>query len=195
MRRMIRNVLTLAALVVLCAVSLEGAWLAIAASGAPSMPSRHEAMLEWLTSADGKQASVEAKRVLVHQLEQDFRRGYDWSADYEALDPAQQKRFAANFNELTRALLVDKIDAYFNRPPKNRERYLEAELTDLLSWKVPVFDRAAPSPRGGVVADLAKNADRWLAEMTPQERKRAEEFLAKVKTLVFSRPFKNWLPR
>jgi hypothetical protein len=192
---MIRNVLTLTALVVLSGVSLEAAWTAIAQSAAPSMPLRHEAMLEWLTTADGKTAPLASKRVLVHQLEQDFRQGYDWSTDYEALKPAEQKRFAANFIELTRVLLVDKIDAYFTRPPKKRERYLEAELTDLLSWKVPVFDRSVPSPRGGFVADLAKNADRWLAEMTPRERKRAEEFLAQVKTLVFSRPFKNWLPR
>jgi hypothetical protein len=187
--------LTLVALVVLSGVSLEGAWLAIAASGAPSAPSRHEAMLEWLTTAEAKQASLAEKRVLVHQLEQDFRQGYDWSAEYEALDAAQQKQFAANFNELTRVLLVDKIDAYFTRPPKKRKRYLEAELTDLLSWKAPVFDRSIPSTRGGFVADLAKNADRWLNAMTPDERKRAEEFLSEVKVMAFSRPFKSWLPR
>jgi hypothetical protein len=195
MRHRLRHALTIAALLILSAVTFAAAYSAISGARAERVLDDREALKAWMTSADAEHEPLSVRRHWVHRLEQDFRSDYDWQAVYDALPAEELHRFDVNFNELTRLMLMDKAVLWHSRQGKRREEYLETELPDLQNWKLIVNNSRARSKRGNsLLSELARSPDRWFADVTPAERKRLDEFRKALEQRTWSRELRRWLP-
>jgi hypothetical protein len=196
MSRRIRNVLTAIVLVGFTALTLASAWSAVVNTNAPAehLERDRAALRQWLTTADPEHDPLKVKRHWVHRLEQDFRSGYDWQGVYNELPAAEQQRFAANFETLTRVMLLDKVDAWATRS-RRPELYLEEELPDLQNWKLIGNNDPDAKKARSVVKEIARNPDRWFADVAPRTRKRVDDFRKALEKLTWSRELYRWLPR
>ncbi|HEX3870608.1 MAG TPA: hypothetical protein VHV77_09240, partial [Pirellulales bacterium] len=154
-----------------------------------------EALRTWMTNADALNEPLSVRRHWVHRFEQDFRSGYSWQAVFDPLPVEQQHRFAANFNELTRLMLVDKADAWYSRQSKRREAYLDREFADLQNWKLIGDGTSERSRRASsLLSELVRHPDRWLAGASPEQRKRFDAFRQAVEQRTWSHELRRWLP-
>ena len=98
-------------------------------------PFGRDELQAWLTAA-GPDQSVVAVRRAARQLDRDFHAPFDWQPFFDSLSPAGQGTMAANWQILLTHLIEQRADAYRASPRHRRERFLDAQLRDLMNWYV-----------------------------------------------------------
>lgn len=123
----------------------------------------------WLESAGPEAALVDQRRA-ARQLAQDFHAGYDWQPTLDALQPAAQERFVANFRRLLLLLVEQRADAYLALPPQHRENFLDNELNDFARWYAVAASGRSTGMSLFQQGMLAFNSPELRNEATPKVR-------------------------
>jgi hypothetical protein len=98
-------------------------------------PFGREELQAWLTAAQPDESLVVRRRA-ARQLDRDFHAPFDWQPTFDALPPAEQAAMATNWRTLLTLLVEQRADAYRALPRHRRDRFLDAQLADLMTWYI-----------------------------------------------------------
>jgi hypothetical protein len=128
------------------------------------------------------QTPREERLRLAWRLEREFSRGVDLRPAVQNLSQPERARFDQNFNELTEAWLLEKVDTFFGLPDdRARSHYLDRQATRVKSW--PLFTAAlatSASADDEEKAQLERLASYLLSrsrELSLEERQKLQRFM------------------
>jgi hypothetical protein len=182
----LREVLTLAALAALTAISVASA-MHVVRNGLHEPRLGESDLFTLITTTDLLAEPVDIRLRVVRRLEPEFVSGVAWSNRIEALDDEQWELMQDNFTELTRLWLIEKAESYQDRSPgEEQDRFFEAEAKKLTTWGAASLSRGDRSlrknERGGrrLIRVPELMATGTVGELAWQSNDEAE----KVKTLL-----------
>lgn len=192
----VRGLLTFSVLVILSGISLA-AMVHVARQGLPerAIVDRSE-VRAWLVQRNVQEASGRTRERLVAHLENDFRTGFSWQEELLSMTPAEQQQFNENFNLLMEQWFMSKVDGYFAIEPPDRNRYLDREISSLMSWQAisAVDTSELNAPRQfdrrvqlGFFGELMQKIHQWRRDAEPERRKQISEFLLAVQDRILTR--------
>jgi len=183
----LREVLTLAALAALTAISVASAMHVVRTGLHEPRLAPDSDLFTLITTTDLLAEPVDMRLRVVRRLEPEFLRGVAWRNRIEALDDEQWELMQDNFTELTRLWLIEKAESYHQRSAgEEQDRYFEAEAKKLTSWGAASLNRSDRSlrknERGGrrLIRVPELMATGTVGELAWQSNDEAE----KVKTLL-----------
>ena len=197
MLRPLKPAITALVLVALVAVSGVSAVEAIRHRPGTRTQRERAELQAWLLAPAATADSLADKRQIARKAAAAFRQDFDWSQLMPELNSDQRELLVRNFRELTRVWLLDRADDWRRRPRNRRGQSLDREVAGLLNWKLPptTGDEAESTETDADRLDrLRADAEIYLADETPDRRRRAFELLDAARGHILARGWMRWLP-
>jgi ssRNA-specific RNase YbeY (16S rRNA maturation enzyme) len=155
-------------------------------------------LVDWLATHDVVEEPRSTKLQIIAQMEREFRDGAKWQAKVEQLSPEEMSQFEKNFAELMEVWFLDKVAEFHRCRPENRQRYVDKELRNIMSWPVLTRSESAAGggkkKRGGLLGELALRIQRVLEDADEQQQQQAQDFLMAVQAQMIQRTLERVQP-
>jgi len=190
--RRLREFLTIAILLGLSLVSLAATTRVVRQPLPEGSSVDLRQLVDWLATHDVSGEPRSTKLQIIAQMEREFRDGAKWQAKVEQLAPETEAQFERNFAELMEVWFLDKVAEFHRCRPENRQRYVDKELRNILSW--PVLDTSGNGAGGrrrerggGLLGELAQRIQRVLEDADEQQQQQAQEFIMAIQAQMIQR--------
>jgi hypothetical protein len=153
-------------------------------------------LLRWLVTRDLNHESFDLQDRLLARLEVQLGDGLESGEVQKQLSDEQRSQLIDNVEVLGRRWFFNQVDNYFAQPTELRGYYLEQQIrTNEVSGLIKSLKSLAESEGGTVAgsvwATLAERINRWTAAMQPEQKARADEFVAAVQANLLLRTVRS----
>ena len=185
----LKQTLSVAALVVLSAISIRG--IAQAIVGTPASQDNRDPTAV-LSALDLQQLDVQQRRRAARWLGELLDSGYDLRRAVESLPADERSRVASTAQDLAAQRIEEAVDVYFARNAADRDAWLDRQLERWQRWRLPPLKSPAPAePTPAMIRRLALERQA-MASAAQQER--ITKFLGEIENRVLSSHLRRWLP-
>ncbi len=190
--RTLKNLLTLAALVLLCSISGAAVWHAVRTTPVDRTAEEREAFFVWLRTGNPLAISPAMRRHWVRRLELDLSDKYDWQARWLDLGRTEQDHVADNLAELVDGWLGDQLQRYQNLPVKRRQGWVDGRVEEYMSWR-PLL-AAAASNEAGLWHEVSQRLRAMIDRRSQTERRQFDELMSAIQRAMFKQLTRGLLP-
>jgi hypothetical protein len=140
-------------------------------------------LLRWLVTRDLSSEDAAVQDQLLARLEIELRNGIDLGESQAQLTDEQRTALVANAEVLGRRWFLKQVDRYFAHSDAQRPRFLseqidEIERSGIVSALSALTSESAPTK--SMWTSLSQRVQRWTAQLAPDQRAQAEQYVAAV---------------
>jgi hypothetical protein len=142
-------------------------------------------LLRWLVTRDLSRESTDVQEQLLARLEVELRNGLDVQGARDQLTDAQRAQLLKNADHLGRLWFLKQVDRYFAQIDSERLEFLNQLVDDVQQSGIAKTLSALMSKSGrpateSMWSSLRDQIEQWTAQLEPQRKARAEQFVAAV---------------
>ena len=140
-------------------------------------------LLRWLVTRNLSSEDAAVQEQLLARLEVELRNGFNVGDSQAQLNDEQRMKLLANADVLGRRWFLQQVDRYFAHTDAQRPRFLseqidEIERSGIVSALSALTAENAPSK--STWTSLSQRVQRWTAQLAPDQRAQAEQYVAAV---------------
>jgi hypothetical protein len=153
-------------------------------------------LLRWLVTRDLNVESSELQDRLLARLEEQLGDGLESGDVRSQLSDDQRSQLLDNVDVLGRRWFFNQVDHYFAQPNEARVRYLDEQINTIeVSGLIKSLKSLAKSEGGAAAGNLwttlGERIDRWTAGVKPEQKARADQFVAAVQANLLLRTVRS----
>jgi hypothetical protein len=141
-------------------------------------------LLRWLVTRDLSNEDVAIQEQLLARLEAELRNGFDVAGARDQLTDEQRQALVANADLLGRRWFLKQVDRYFTRSDAKRGEYLSKQIDDIersgVARTLSALLAEGDGPSKSMWASLSRRVERWTARLAPEQKAKAEQYVAAV---------------
>jgi hypothetical protein len=147
-------------------------------------------LLRWLVTRDLNNEDAAVQDQLLARLEVELKNGIDLGDSQSQLTEEQRTALLANADVLGRRWFLKQVDRYFDHSDAQRPRFLseqidEIERSGIVTALSSLMTDSAPSK--SIWTSLSKRVQSWTAQLAPEQKSKAEQYVAAVQGNLFWR--------
>jgi hypothetical protein len=140
-------------------------------------------LLRWLVTRDLSSEDAAVQDQLLARLEVELRNGIDLADSQAQLTDEQRTALVANAEVLGRRWFFKQVDRYFAHSDAQRPRFLSEQIDDIERSGIATALSALfadSEPSKNMWASLSRRVQRWTARLAPEEKAKADQYVAAV---------------
>jgi hypothetical protein len=141
-------------------------------------------LLRWLVTRDLSNEDVAVQEQLLARLEAELRNGFEVTGARDELTDAQRQALVANADVLGRRWFMKQVDRYFAHSDAQRPRYLSEQIDEIersgIVKTLSAIVAEDDGPPRNIWASLSRRIERWTARLAPEQKAKAEQYVAAV---------------
>jgi hypothetical protein len=141
-------------------------------------------LLRWLVTRDLSNEDVAVQEQLLARLEAELRKGFKVAGARDQLTDEQRQALVANADLLGRRWFLKQVDRYFANSDAQRARFLSQQIDDIeRSGVATTLSTLLAEDHGSsksLWASLSRRVERWTARLAPEQKAKAEQYVAAV---------------